>query len=70
MVRQKFNDSLCAYISARSFQMGNLYLQVPNDAIMKCTNYTDFTGKEFNSPDMDKTVRGKESEDPTQYQKA
>jgi len=30
---------------------------VPNSAILECTNFTDFTGKEFMDPTQDATVR-------------
>jgi len=30
---------------------------VPNSAILECTNFTDFTGKEFMDPANDATVR-------------
>ncbi|CAH1271962.1 PHYHD1 [Branchiostoma lanceolatum] len=31
--------------------------KVPNDAILKCENFTDMSGKEFVDPSMDKTVK-------------
>ena len=37
---------------------------------MKCDNFTDFTGKEFNTPDGDKTVRGAKTENAEEFQKA
>ena len=39
------------------FIFENILLQVPNSAIKECTNYTDFTGKEFMNPVIDKTVK-------------
>lgn len=33
--------------------------KVPNSAILECTNFNDFTGKEFMDPKGDKTVRAK-----------
>ena len=35
----------------------NFSTQVPNSAIKECRNYTDFTGKEFMDPQVDKTVK-------------
>lgn len=32
-------------------------VKVPNSAIKECRNYTDFTGKEFMDPQVDKTVK-------------
>ena len=31
-------------------------LQVPNDAILKCDNFTDMSGKEMMDPTQDKTI--------------
>ncbi|KAK3087853.1 hypothetical protein FSP39_011501 [Pinctada imbricata] len=36
--------------------------KVGNTAIKECTNYTDFTGKDFLDPDIDKTVKAHKTE--------
>jgi len=38
-------------------------LQVPDTAIMECTNLTDLSGKDFMDPKKDKTVRVNQDEE-------
>ena len=33
------------------------FIQVDNNAVRKCTNVTDMTGKDFMDPTKDKTIR-------------
>ena len=44
--------------------------QVPNSAILDCTNLTDFSGKEFLDPTADKTVKADTSNRSNQATKA